>query len=131
MAWLLRSMLQVCGFMSGCRAHAFGWVGLHGWLSCSRLRVWGFMAGCCAPCFQACGLHGLLLCSLLQVCGASWLAVVPVLQVSAEPRGLRPHIAAGHPGRGTHRLLSAAALALKWFPLRIFFYRLFLYLSII
>ena len=117
MVWLLRSMLQVCGFMSGCCAPAFGCVVLHVWLSCSRLRVWCFMAGCCATSFRCAGLHGLLSCSRLRVDG--------------EPRGLRPHIAAGHPGRGTHPLLSAAALSLKWFPLRIFFNRLFLYLSII
>ena len=129
---LLCSLLQVRGFMSGCCAPAFGCVVLHVWLSCSRLRVcgasclavvlppsdgWGFMAGCCAPSFRCAGLHGLLSCSRLRV--------------GREPRGLRPHIAAGHPCRGTHPPLSAAALSLKWFYLRIFFNRLFLYLSII
>ena len=85
---------------------------LHGLLSCSRLRVWCFMSGCRVPAFG---------------CGASWLAVVlpasgvrgfmacchtPASGWVGEPRGLRPHIAAGHPGRGTHPLPSAAALSL-------------------
>ena len=66
--------------MSCCRVPVFGCVVLHGWLSCSRLRV----------------------------CGASWLAVVLPPSDGWELRGLRPHIAAGHPGRGAHPLLSAA-----------------------
>ena len=83
MAWLLRSILQVCGFMSGCCAPSFGCVVLHVWLSCSRLRMGGasWLAVVLPP--SGVVLHGWLLCSQLQVCGASWLAVVPVLQVSA------------------------------------------------
>ena len=61
MAWLLRSMLQVCGFMSGCCAPAFGCGA--SWLAV-RLPPSGVV------------LHGWLLCSLLQVYGASWVAVV-------------------------------------------------------
>ena len=117
--------------MTGCRVPPSG-VGLHGWLSCSRLRVWGFMAGCRVPAF-GCGASCLAVAlPCFHACGASCLAVVlPCFQAGGEPPGLRPHIADGHPGRGTHPLLSAAALSLKWVPLRIFFNRLFLYLSII
>ena len=43
----------------------------------------------------------------------------------------RPHIHSRAPWRVRTSLLSAAALALKNLPLRIFFNRLFLYLSII
>ena len=80
------------------------------------------MAGCRAPALHVCipggwwCIPGGWWCSMVAG-GASW-----------HPR---PHIEAGHPGRGTHPLLSAAALSLKWVPLRIFFNRLLLYLSII
>ena len=63
MAWLLRSMLQVCGSLVAGGA--------------------SLVAGGCVP------VAG----------GASW-----------HPR---PHIASGHPGRGTHPLPSAAALAVE------------------
>ena len=116
------------------------------------------MAGCCAPALQLCGslvaggaylvaggviLGGcrapaLQLCGSLVAGGAS-LVAGGVSQVAGGASLVaggaswhpRPHIAAGHPGRGTHPPISAAALSLKWVRLRIFFNRLLLYLSII
>lgn len=58
--------------------------------------------GWCAPHLHACvGLHGWPLRSPSScVCGFMACRCSPMLQASAEPRGLRPHIAAGHPGQG-------------------------------
>ena len=67
----------------------------------------------------------------LMAGGASLVAGGASLVAGGASWHPRPHIAAGHPGRGKRPPLSAAALSLKWVPLRFFFNRLLLYLSII
>lgn len=96
-----------------------GWWCLHGGWWCPRGGWW-------CP-------RGVLVSSVVVLGGWWWLP-----GAGGAPRWLvvapwqpRPHIHSRTRRRGHATLLSAAALSLKWVPLRIFFNRLLLYLSII
>ena len=109
-SWLLFLLLQVRGFIACCCSSCCRCVASLLAVVPPVAGVWLHCLSVVIHCFRCLWLHGLPLffhasfVCIFMACRCSFL-----LQVSPMLRGLRPHIASGHPGRGVCDVPSAAA----------------------